>query len=289
MAVGGIGGWYDGGRRPATARRRVMDHRNAYETAEFAEVYDAVYADRDDMGFWRAMAAAAGDGPLLEIGCGTGRVLLDLARAGHEVTGLDLSATMIERARAKLQAEAPAVRERVRLAVGDMTSFDLGRRFAALVSPFGGFHHLTTVEQQLACLACCRAHLRPSGTLVLDLFNPSPVPTDLLQDEPVDVEESATVVEWTVGRRIRSWIDVVGYRPAEQVNECELVCEIVEVDGSSRRITDAFPLRYLFRYELEHLLVRAGFELVDLFGDYDRSPFADESPGMIAVARPLVD
>ena len=181
----------------------------------------------------------------------------------------------------------PEVRERVRLVVGDMTSFDLGRRFAAVISPFGGFHHLTTVEQQLACLACCRAHLRPRGTLVLDLFNPSPVPTDLLPDEPVDAEEPATVVEWTHGRRIRSWIDVVGYRPAEQINECELVCEIVEADGSSRRITDAFPLRYIFRYELEHLLVRAGFELVDLFGDYDRSPFADESPGMIAVARPL--
>jgi SAM-dependent methyltransferase len=263
-----------------------MDRRDAYETAEFAEVYDAVYADREDTDFWLTTAAAA-EGPLLEIGCGTGRVVLALARAGHEVTGLDLSAPMIERARAKLSAEAPPLRKRVSLVVGDMTSFDLGRRFAAVISPFGGFHHLTAVDQQLACLACCHDHLRPGGTLVLDLFNPSPIPTDLLQDEPVDVEQSAAVVEWTAGRRIRSWIDVVGYRPAEQVNECELVCEIVEADGSSRRITDAFPLRYLFRYELEHLLVRAGFELVDLLGDYDRSPFVAESPGMIAVARPL--
>jgi SAM-dependent methyltransferase len=262
-----------------------VDHHNAYETAEFAEVYDAIYADRDDVGFWRAMAAEA-DGPLLEIGCGTGRVALALARAGHEVTGLDLSAPMIERARAKLSAEAPAVRERVSLVVGDMTAFDLGRRFAAIMSPFGGFQHLTTVDQQLACLACCRDHLRPGGALVLDLFNPSPVPTDLLQDEPADAEEEATLVEWTHGRRIRSWITVVGYRPAEQVNECELVCEILEPDGTSRRISDAFPLRYLFRYELEHLLVRAGLELAGLHGDYDRSPFAAESPGMIAVALP---
>jgi SAM-dependent methyltransferase len=264
-----------------------MDHHDAYETAEFAELYDAVYADRDDIGFWRTIAADADDGPLLEIGCGTGRVLLDLARAGYAATGLDLSATMVERARAKLSAAAPEVRDRVQLVVGDMTSFDLGRRFSTIISPFGGFQHLRSVDEQLACLARCRAHLRPRGTLVLDLFNPAPVPTDFLQGEPVDAEEPATVVEWTDGRRIRSWITVVGYRPAEQVNECELVCEIVEADGSSRRITDAFPLRYLFRYELEHLLVRAGFELVDLYGDYDRSPFADESPGMIAVARPL--
>jgi SAM-dependent methyltransferase len=264
-----------------------VDHHNAYETAEFAEVYDVIYADRDDVSFWQAMAAPAGGGPLLEIGCGTGRVALALARAGREVTGLDLSAPMIERARAKLSAEAPSVRERVSLVVGDMTAFDLGRRFAMIVSPFGGFQHLTTVDQQLACLACCRSHLRPGGTLVLDLFNPSPVPTDCLEDEPVDAEEEATLLEWSRGRRIRSWIAVVGYRPAEQVNECELVCEIVEADGSSRRISDAFPLRYLFRYELEHLLVRAGFELAGLYGDYDRSPFAAESPGMIAVARAL--
>jgi SAM-dependent methyltransferase len=264
-----------------------MDHRNAYETAEFAEVYDAVYADRDDLGFWRAMAVAAGGGPLLEIGCGTGRVLLALARAGFEGTGVDLSVTMIERARAKLQAEPPDVRGRVRVVVGDMTAFDLGRRFATIVSPFGGFQHLCTVGEQLACLACCRAHLRPRGTLVLDLFNPSPIPTDCLQDEPSDDEDPVTVVEWTHSRRIRWWITVVGYRPAEQINACELVCEIVEADGSTRRMTDSFPLRYLFRYELEHLLVRAGFELVDLYGDYDRSPFAAESPGMIAVALPL--
>jgi SAM-dependent methyltransferase len=263
-----------------------VDHHNAYETAEFAEVYDAIYADRDDVTFWHAMAALAGGGPLLEIGCGTGRVALALARAGHEVTGLDLSAPMIDRARAKLSAEEPAVRERVSLVVGDMTSFDLGRRFAMIASPFGGFQHLTTVDEQLACLTCCRAHLRPGGTLVLDLFNPSPVPTDCLEDEPVDAEDEAKLVEWSRGRRIRSWIDVVGYRPAEQVNECELVCEIVEADGSSRRIGDAFPLRYLFRFELEHLLVRAGFELAGLYGDYDRSPFAAESPGMIAVALP---
>lgn len=271
----------------AIGRSRAIGHDNAYETGEFAEVYDAIYADRDDIGFWRAMAAAD-DGPVLEVGCGTGRVVLALARAGHEVTGLDLSASMIERARAKLSDYAPAVRDRVRLVVGDMTSFELDRRFVAIISPFGGFHHLRTVEQQFACLACCSAHLRPRGTLVLDLFNPSPVPTDLMPDEPVDVEEPSTVVEWTAGRRIRSWIDVVGYRAAEQINECELVCEILEADGSSRRIADAFPLRYIFRFELEHLLARAGFELVDLFGDYDRSPFADASPGMIAVARPLV-
>jgi SAM-dependent methyltransferase len=263
-----------------------MDDSNAYQSAEFAEIYDAVYGDRGDAPFWNAMAATANDGPLLEIGCGTGRVLLPLARAGYEITGLDLSTHMIERCRAKLETERPEVRDRVRLLQADMTSFDLHRRFAMVISPFGGFHHLRTVEEQLSCLERCRAHLAPHGTLVLDLSNPDPVPTACLQDDPDDDEAAATLADWNGGRRIRSWITVVSYDRAQQCNECEMVCEIVAPDGSvARRVTQAFSLRYLFRYELEHLLVRGGFRLVTLYGDYDRSPFAGDSLGMIAVAE----
>ena len=69
-----------------------MDEQSAFQPAELADIYDAIYADRDDTGFWQAMAAAAGAHPILELGCGTGRVLLPLARAGSDVTGLDLSA-----------------------------------------------------------------------------------------------------------------------------------------------------------------------------------------------------
>ncbi len=134
--------------------------------------------------------------PLLEIGCGTGRVLLPLARAGHEITGLDLSPHMIERCRAKLDTEQQEVRDRVRVLTADMTSFDLHRRFAMVISPFGGFHHLLTVEQQLSCLACCRAHLAPRGTLVLDLSNPVPVPNACLEDEPDD-DEDGRRPSWT--------------------------------------------------------------------------------------------
>ena len=264
-----------------------MDDSLAYQTAEFAEVYDAVYTDRDDGAFWLAMAETAHGGPLLEIGCGTGRILLPLARAGHEVTGLDLSGPMIERCRAKLAAEPPDVAGRVRLHAADMTAFDLGQRFAMVISPFGGFHHLRSVDQQFACLERCRAHLSPRGVLVLDLLNPDPVPVSCLQEEQAAGEATADVVDWTGGRRIRSWIDVVGYHPALQSNECEMTYEIVETDGRTRRITQEFSLRYVFRYELEHLLARAGFRLVALYGDYDRSPFKDGSPAMIAVAELL--
>lgn len=263
-----------------------MDDYISFQSAELAAIYDAVYADRDDAGFWQAMAAAEGGGPILELGCGTGRVLLSLARAGFEITGLDLSAQMLERCRAKLQAELPEVRERVRLLAADMTSFDVGHRFAAIISPFAGFQQLRTVAQQLACLERCRSHLLPHGRLVLDLPNPDPAPPSFAQDGQGDGEATAELVEWTDGRRIRWWMTVIAYDRSLQCNECEVTYEISEADGVTRRVTEKIILRYVFRYELEHLLVRAGFRVVTLYGDYDRSPFADESPALIVVAEP---
>jgi SAM-dependent methyltransferase len=263
-----------------------VDESTTSQTAELAEIYDAIYGSRDDAHFWHVTAAVA-DGPVLELGCGTGRVLLPLARAGIEITGLDLSPRMLERCSDRLQSEPAAVRERVCLVAADMTAFDIGRRFAAIICPFAGFQQLTSVEQQLACLDRCRRHLRPHGRLVLDLPNPDPAPSAYVQDARGDGEASAELVEWTDGRRIRWWMTVTGYDRQQQCNECEVTYEIIAADGASRRLTETLVLRYVFRFELEHLLFRAGFGVVALYGDYDLSPFADESPALIVVAEPL--
>ena len=263
-----------------------MDADNDCRAADLAAIYDAIYGGREDTGFWQTVAAAEHGGPILELGCGTGRVLLPLARAGHEITGLDLSSGMLERCRAKLAAEPPAVRDRVRLVEADMTSFELGRGFAAVICPFAGFQQLRTVEQQLACLGRCLHHLLPHGRLVLDLPNPDPAPPSYAREEQGDGEETAQVVAWTHGRRIRWWMTVTRYDRALQCSDCEVTYEIIEADGATSRITENLSLRYTFRYELEHLLVRAGFRIVALHGDYDCSPFGDESPALIAVAEP---
>ena len=195
-----------------------MDDQTAYQTVDFAEVYDAIYAGREDTRFWRTMAAAAAGRPILELGCGTGRALLPVARDGHEVTGIDLSERMLDVCRAKLLREPAAVRERVRLLVADMTSFDLGRRFALVTVPFASFQHLLTVEQQLACLERCRAHLLPRGLLVLDLPNPDPAPLSAVREETAAGEATAEVVEWTAGRQIRWWATASESRRAKQIH-----------------------------------------------------------------------
>ena len=125
-----------------------------------------------------------------------------------------------------------------------------------------------------------------NGRLVLDLPNPDPAPSEYARDEATDGETTAELVDWTEGRRIRWWMTVTGYDRVLQCSECAVTYEIIEADGATRRLSETLTLRYIFRYELEHLLVRAGFRVVALYGDYDRSTFGDGSPAMIAVAQP---
>ena len=140
------------------------------EYRAIADLYDHVvpYRTRTDIEFY--VDAARESGGVLELGCGTGRVLLPTARAGIAITGLDLSSRMLEVCRDRLAAE---VQSRVELVGGAMTDFDFGRSFRLVTTPFRPFQHLLTVEDQLACLACVRRHLAPGGRLVFDLFNPS--------------------------------------------------------------------------------------------------------------------
>ncbi len=277
---------------------------SAYDSVELAEVYDAIYADVDDAPFWLSMATRGGADGILELGCGSGRVLVPLVSAGYDVTGLDLSAFMIDRCRATL-AQLPAdVQGRAHLVVGDMTSFDMGRTFGEIIVAFNTFHHLGTAAEQLACLRCCRDHLAPGGTLVLDLFNPDPAPEPVTEGAGASAEEGrrsateatneapapnsddgAVVTPWTNGRLIRRWMSRCDYNRSEQRNECEMTYEIVEPDGSTRRLSERFPMRLIYRYELEHLLARSGFELIELYGGYEGESFVDGSVGMIAVAR----
>jgi SAM-dependent methyltransferase len=257
---------------------------SAYSTAELAEAYDAAYTNQHDLDFWRIFAAAAA-GPLVELGCGTGRVLLPLARAGHEITGVDLSPWMLDRCRDKLAGEPEAVRARVSLAQADMTSFELDRQVSGILCAFNSFHHLRTADEQLACLERCREHLRADGLLALDLFNPDPAPDGAGGEEQSAGRAVSEIVEWTQGRHLSRTL-TCEYDRLAQCNECTMTYRIVESDGATRELTETFPLRLIFRFELEHLLARAGFRVLEIYGDYDRSPFRETSVGMIVLATP---
>lgn len=264
----------------------MSDRAGGYSEYGFtAEFYDHVtpYRERADATFYVEMAQAAG-GPVLEVGCGTGRVLIPTARAGVEITGLDLSPSMLAVCRRNLAQESAETQARVRLVEGDMRDFDLGQQFALITIPFRPFQHLETTEDQIKCLATIRRHLAPGGRLVLDLFNPS---LPYLAD-PARLDEFGDEPEITMpdGRRVLRRARITARDYFNQVQDTELIYYVTHPDGSQERLVHSFPMRYLFRFEAEHLLARCGFKVEALYADYDRSSYGSKYPGeLIFIAR----
>ncbi|HEY0613767.1 MAG TPA: class I SAM-dependent methyltransferase [Candidatus Elarobacter sp.] len=125
----------------------------------------------DDVAFYVGRCAEAG-GPVLELGCGTGRITLPLVRAGLSVTGIDLSGPMLQRLRAKAASLTPAEQARLELRCADMAEVDLARRFARVICPYSAFTYLVEPERRARALARVREHLAPDGRFILDVFVP---------------------------------------------------------------------------------------------------------------------
>jgi SAM-dependent methyltransferase len=262
------------------------DTAGGYDQYAFvADLYDHVgpYVDRGDVAFFVDAATRAGS-PVLEIGCGTGRVLIPTARAGLDVVGLDLSPHMLAVCRRNLERETEDVRSRVQLVEADMRRFDLGRTFTLATIPFRPFQHLLTVADQLECLRSIARHLVDDGMLVLDLFNPW---LEALIKHTVGVEWGDEP-EFTTpdGRRVRRTHSTLAENRFEQVNRFALNYYVTHPDGREERLVHEFSMRYLYRFEAEHLLARAGFQVEQVFADYDKSPYGSKYPGeLLFVAR----
>ena len=246
-------------------------------------LYDhvGVYNARADIGFYVDEARRT-DGKILEIASGTGRVLLPIARAGKEITGVELSRKMIERCRERVATEPDDVRERITLVEGDMRDFSVDDRFALTIIPFRPMQHLMTIEDQLSCLDAIRRHLVPGGRLIFDVFNP-----DLARiGSPVAGEMNDTPeTPLPDGSSFRRSARMVAVHRTDQVNDVELVYYLTFPDGTTARRVHAFGMRWYMRPELEHLVARAGFTLDTIYGNFDRSILTDASPEMIVVAR----
>ena len=262
------------------------------DQAFVAELYDhmpdhSLSVKGEDVAMYVGYACEA-DGPTLEIACGTGRVLLPIARAGCEIVGLDYSDLMLDILRGKVAKEPEEVRERIDMVQGDMRRFDLGREFALIIVPFRSFQHLTTVEDQMACLRTLRRHLADDGRLIINVFNPW---LEMLTDQRC-VEEFGDEPAFMTsdGRRVYRRFRHAERDRARQVNVIEVMYYVTHPDGRTERLVHRFAMRYLFCYELEHLLVRCGFELEDMFAWFDKSPMGSRYPGeLIPVARKARD
>jgi SAM-dependent methyltransferase len=257
-------------------------HRADYpwSDADLARLYDA-FPFEDDLPFYLDLATIQG-GTVLELACGTGRVLVPLARAGNQVTGVDLSPHMLALAREKLAREGAEVRLRTRLVQADMRDFDLGQQFDLAVIAVKSFVYLTRKEEQLQALGNVARHLRSGGLLAMDLLNPDP--RWLLEEAGSlrqDLVQHVQGEEYTVARTEA----VVSIDLASQVRIIRSAYDVVANDGTVTKRFVEWPYRFTYRFEAEHLLERAGFEIDALFGGYQKEPFTSDSRLMLFLAR----
>lgn len=243
-----------------------------------ADLYDFDYPITADVAFWVELAKRA-NFPVLELGCGTGRLLTPIAKAGVLATGVDASARMIELATKKARAEG--VEGRLNFAVASMANFALDiRGYTMCFAARNSFMHLLTKEEQESCLASVREHLIDNGLFAVDVFNPKLEQVIGVRGVVAhDYTKYHPGLKRIVTKRTRRTVD-----PFEQHQHLTYEYDLVGDDQTDQFSADV-DLRYFFRSEMVLLLEKNGFLIEEVYGDYDFSPLRSPSPAMIFIAR----
>lgn len=252
---------------------------------QIAEYYDLTHANLTvDMPLVLQLAAQAG-GPVLELGCGSGRLLLPLAKAGHTVTGVDNSPAMLARAQARLALEPPTVAQRVTLVTGDMTALDGtlpegNGRFALIIVPYNTLMHLTEGDVR-KMLRQVKGLLAGNGRLFIDLANPF-VLAATPGDQLLSLENS--LIDPQTG-------DVIVHMASNRLDEKAQTLQITWIydrspaaGGSVHRTVAWGAYHYYFPHQVELLLKQAGLWMTQLWGSYGREPFEEDSERLLVTA-----
>ena len=258
------------------------------ETSDFysmsAEFYDLDYREKrynEDLDFYVSESAASG-GPVLELGCGTGRVSLAIAEAGIEVEGVDLSESMLQRLHSKLLEQPPQVRNRLSAQTGDLCSIRLHKTFPLVISPFRVVQHLIDRRQQRQWLRTVRRHLRSAGSLVFDVFQPDFELMFEMRERFLEID----YIHPQTSHRVRRWSQVDPMVETQTMRVHFNWC-IEDAAGAPVRQRDgSVTLRWFTRAELENLLELEGFQVTDYWGTFDRQPFGVGSQNQIVKAKP---
>lgn len=251
-----------------------------------AEIYDLVTPASvlGDVEFYANLAVAA-RGPVLELGAGTGRISLALARQGVQVTALDADRGMLARLNEKRNALDEAIRARVSIVEADMRSFRLAQRFALVIAPFRAFLHNLTTQDQLQCAKRVFDHLVPAGTFALNVFHPS----------LSFMSRNAGPLEG-VWRQTGEWCLESGEMLIlSEANRYDTIRKVVhsrhryERYDAMGRLVDVFlqrlELAYLYASDLSHLFAEAGFADITICGGFDGRPLSTDLDEIVVTAR----
>lgn len=246
-------------------------------TFDDGDAYDLVLRDIPyGLDFYVALAREA-KGPVLDIACGTGRILLPCLQARVDIEGLDLFEPMMK----TLRAKAAALGLTPTLHQADMSSFELQRKFALIMIPFNAFIHNMTQDAQIRCLRLCREHLLPGGTLAFDTFFPAL--------EIVGAPQNTRVLEGEMphpvtGLPMRMY-DTRTFDRVKQEQHSLNEIELLAADGTVQTVyRSEVSSRYIYKHEMELLIRVAGFVRWEIFGDFERRPLTRENDAMIVMA-----
>ena len=241
-----------------------------------ARLYDLMFPQPGGPGsraqLYLDLAATTG-GPVLELGCGTGSVLIPIAERGIACQGIDLSSDMLARARAKFEAGGVTAG----LHLGDMTDFDLDEQFGLVFVASNSLTHLHAAGDVVNCFHSVRRHLNPGGRFAFDVFNPSVrvlAGADGLRRERqrfADPERGEIRVD--VEER---------YDAAAQVTRA---IWYFSTEGEPDFVVSSVEVRSFFPQELVFLLKAGGLRLLERFGDFERAPFTSETPTQVCVCE----
>jgi len=241
-----------------------------------SKYFDKLYGDRSkEARFYSELASTYGK-RVLELGVGTATLAIPLAIDGYQVVGIDNSPDMLAVAEGKLGECDQSVIQRLRLIEGDMRSIDLAEKgFDFAFIAFNTFLHLLTHEEEFSCLHRIHEHLRPKGGLAIDIFQLDP-------RRPEGVLRLSHSVKTKSGELVRYCQQSMDY--AEQLMNVNYVYEVSE-NGVGRTFATKYRLRILLRGELELLLDKAGFQVVSVFGSFEREPHSTTSGKIIVLTE----
>ena len=246
-----------------------------------ARVYDLEYPEcsGDELAF---LAACAGPEPsrILELATGTGRVALALARLGHRVTGLDISEGMLARAHAKRALLDPETASHLTFTRDDMTRFRLDTRFDVVVAAFNALLLLPNAEARASCLAASFAHLRPGGTLVVDVFAANAI------DRTPDHETVQFLERDPETNRLITRERFYTYDPTTDRGQSLLIYRLhADAGEPPEELRLGYSLALMSRDQLEGDVRAAGFVDLATYGDYRHGSWSPDSPNLIVRAR----
>ncbi len=238
--------------------------------------YDDENNFTDDIDLYLALAGRTRR-DVLEMGCGTGRILIPFAEYGHRITGIDFSEPMLERARKKIHNLPERTGRKITLLTGDISDFSLRKKFDFVFIAFNSLLAISGFRRQQAVLVNAWNHLKADGKLVISVLNPD---LHVFSERVPYVKHAGSWVDSETGREVDCF-EFDYFDLANQIIFGTKLYDEIDENGLVHRTKQVFEMRYFFSYELQLLLEQQGFRIRNLYGDYDRSAFTDNSPTII--------